>query len=158
MLMVMDIEDTTGRIIMDVDGTARDKLRMILLPLDQTLTLTLMPMAGDTMEDTTVLIIMDTGMARDKLMKLLPLDQTLTLMPMAGVIMEDTTVLITVDTGMARDKLRMRLLPQDQTLMPMLMLMAGDIEDTTVHTGEVTTGENKIPTKTQRNIFHQTIT
>ena len=39
--------------------------------------------------------------------------------------MEDTTVLITMDTGMARDKLRMRLLPQDQTLMPMLMLMAG---------------------------------
>merc|ERR1719433_1045502 len=114
----MDIEDTTGRIIMDVDGTARDKLRMILLPLDQ----------------------------------------TLTLMPMAGVIMEDTTVLIIMDTGMARDKLRMRLLPQDQTLMPMLMLMAGDIEDTTVHTGEVTTGENKIPTKSQRNIFHQTIT
>ena len=39
--------------------------------------------------------------------------------------MEDTTVLIIMDTGMARDKLRMRLLPQDQTLMPMLMLMAG---------------------------------
>merc|ERR1712130_130661 len=97
------------------DGMARDKLRMKLLPLDQTLTLTLMLMAGDTMEDTTVLIIMDTGMAREKLMKLLPLDQTLMLTPMAGDIMEDTTV----------------------------------------HTGEVTTGENK---KTQRHIFHQTIT
>merc|ERR1719510_493304 len=104
---------------------------------------------------------MDTGMARDKLrMRLLPQDQTLTLtlMLMDGDTMEDTTVLIIMDTGMARDKLRMRLLPQDQTLMPMLMLMAGDIEGTTVHTGEVTTGENKIPTKTQRNIFHQTIT
>merc|ERR1719219_3121874 len=113
------------------------------------------------MEDTTVLITVDTGMARDKLrMRLLPQDLTLTLtlMPMAGVIMEDSTVLIIMDTGMARDKLRMRLLPQDQTLMLMLMLMAGDIEDTTVPTGEVTTGENKIPTKTQRNIFHQTIT
>ena len=29
--------------------------------------------------------------------------------------------------GMARDKLRMRLLPQDQTLMLTLMLMAGVI-------------------------------
>ena len=39
------------------------------------------------MEDTTVLITVDTGMAREKLMKLLPLDQTLmlTLMLMAGV-------------------------------------------------------------------------
>ena len=39
--------------------------------------------------------------------------------------MEDTTVLIIMDTGMARDKLRMRLLPQDQTLTLTLMLMAG---------------------------------
>ena len=85
--------------------------------------------------------------------------------------MVDTTVLITMVTGMARDKLRMRLLPQDQTLMLTLMLMAGvsysyshfiqlitiefyqDIMvDTTVHTTEVTgAGENKIPTNT--NVF-----
>ena len=38
------------------------------------------------MEDTTVPITMDTGMARDKpRMRLLPQDQTLTLMLMAGV-------------------------------------------------------------------------
>ena len=39
--------------------------------------------------------------------------------------MVDTTVLTTMVTGMAKDKLRMRLLPLDQTLMLMLMLMAG---------------------------------
>merc|ERR1712018_609779 len=117
-------------------------------------------MAGVTMVDTTVLIIMDTGMARDRLrMRPPPQDQTLTLMPMlmAGVTMVVTTVLITMDTGMARDRLRMSLLPQDQTLMP--TLMAGDTgEDTTAHTGEVTTGENKIPADSNQNIFHQTIT
>merc|ERR1719192_2032561 len=102
---------------------------------------------------------MDT--ARDRLrMRLLPQDQTLMLMLMlmAGVIMVDTTVPITMDTGMARDRLRTNLLPQGQTLT--LMLMAGDTgEDTTVHTMEVTTGENKTPTNTTfpRNIFHQTI-
>merc|ERR1711953_1060274 len=100
------------------------------------------------MVDTTVPITMDTGTVRDKpRMRLLPQDQTLmlTLMLMAGAIMVDTTVPITMDTGTVRDKPRMRLLPQDQTLM--LMLMAGDTgEDTTVHTMEVTTGENKTPT------------
>merc|ERR1712083_236450 len=110
----------------------------------------------------TVLIIMDTGMARDRLrMRLPPLDQTLTLTPMlmAGVTMVATTVLIIMDTGMVRDRLTMSLLPLDQTLMLMLSLMAGDTgEDTTVHTGEVTTGENKIPADTNQNIFHQTIT
>merc|ERR1712154_626987 len=77
---------------MGVTGMAREKQRMRLLPLDQTQMLMLMLMAGDTMEDTTVLTIMDTGMARDKLMSLLPQDQTLMLTPMAGDIMEDTTV------------------------------------------------------------------
>merc|ERR1712038_1136695 len=145
----MDTEDTTVLTTMDVDGTARDRLRMRLLPQDQTLMLTLMLMAGD-IEDTTVPITMDTGTARDRLrMRLLLQDQTLTLMPMlmAGVIMVDTTVPITMDTGTERDRLRTNLLPQDQTLT--LMLMAGDTgEDTTVHTMEVTTGENKTPTNT----------
>merc|ERR1712024_130388 len=111
---------------------------MRLLHLDQTLTLMLM--AGVTVV-TTVLIIMDTGMVRDRLrMRLLHLDQTLTLMLMlmAGDIMVVTTVLIIMDTGMVRDRLRMRLPPLDQTLT--LTLMAGDTgEDTTVHTTEVTT-------------------
>merc|ERR1711953_924395 len=100
---------------------------------------------------------MGDGMVRDKLrMRLPPLDQTLTLMPMAGDMVV-TTVLIIMDTGMVRDRLRMRLLPLDQTLT--LTLMAGDTgEDTTVHTTEVTTGENKIPADTKQNIFHQTIT
>merc|ERR1712038_1141023 len=145
----MDTEDTTVLTTVDVDGTARDRLRMRLLPQDQTLMLTLMLMAGD-IEDTTVPITMDTGMARDRLrMRLLPQDQTLMLMLMlmAGVIMVDTTVPITMDTGMVRDRLRTNLLPQGQTLT--LMLMAGDTgEDTTVHTMEVTTGENKTPTNT----------
>merc|ERR1711953_1506600 len=135
---------------MDVDGTARDRLRMRLLPQDQTLMLTLMLMAGVIMVDTTVPITMDTGTERDRpRMRLLPQDQTLmlTLMLMAGVIMVDTTVPITMDTGMARDRLRTNLLPQGQTLT--LMLMAGDTgEDTTVHTMGVTTGENKTPTNT----------
>ena len=39
--------------------------------------------------------------------------------------MEDTTDPITMDTGTVRDRPRMRLLPQDQTLMLTLMLMAG---------------------------------
>merc|ERR1712061_376031 len=107
-----------------------------------------MLMAGVIMVDTIVLITMDTGMARDRLrMRPLPLDQTLTLtqMLMVGVIMVVTTVLIIMDTGMARDKPRMSLLLLDQTLTQ--MLMAGDTgEVTTVHTTEVTTGENKIPT------------
>merc|ERR1719266_1051156 len=106
-------------------------------------------MAGD-MVVTTVLIIMDITMVRDRLRTSLPpLDQTLTLMLMAGDMVV-TTVLIIMDTGMVRDKLRMRLPPLDQTLT--LTLMAGDTgEDTTVHTTEVTTGENKIPANT--NIF-----
>merc|ERR1712223_1397292 len=112
--------------------------------------LMLMLMAGVIMEDTTDPITMDTGTARDRLRMRLPLqDQTLmlTLMLMAGAIMVDTTVPITMDTGMERDKPRMSLPPQDQTLT--LMLMAGDTgEDTTVHTMEVTTGENKTPTNT----------
>merc|ERR1712113_87945 len=141
-------------------GMARDRLRMRLLPQDPTLTLTPMLMAGVTMVVTTVLTIMDTGMARDRLrMRLLPQDQTLTLTPMlmAGVIMVVTIVHTIMDTGMARDRLRMRPLPQDQTLTP--MLMAGDTgEDTTAHTTEVTTGENKIPANSNQNIFHQTIT
>merc|ERR1712088_141069 len=104
---------------MDVDGMARDKLRMRPLPQDQTLTL------------------------------------TLTLM--AGVIMVVTTVLTMEVITMVRDRLRMRPLPQDQTLT--LTLMAGDTgEDTTAHTTEVTTGENKIPADSNQNIFHQTIT
>merc|ERR1719400_2556308 len=79
-------------------------------------------------------------------MRLPPLGQTLTLMLMAGDMVV-TTVLIIMDTGMVRDKLRMRLLHLDQTLT--LTLMAGDTgEDTTVHTTEVTTGENKIPADT----------
>merc|ERR1719273_1254187 len=102
---------------------------------------------------------MDTGMGRDRLrMRLLPQDQTLTLTPMlmAGVIMEVTTVHTMEVITMGRDRLRMRLLPQDQTLT--LTLMAGDTgEDTTAHTTEVTTGENKTPAVTNQNIFHQTI-
>merc|ERR1712045_974066 len=141
----MDIEVTTVLTTMDVDGMERDKPRMSLLLQDQTLMLTLMLMAGDTMEDTTVLTTTDTGMERDKpRMSLLPLDQTpmLMLMLMAGDTMVDTTVLTTMD-GMERDKPRMSLLPLDQTLM--LMLTAGDTgEDTTVLTMEVTTGANKI--------------
>merc|ERR1711981_1017133 len=81
---------TTVLIIMDT-GMVRDRLRMRLPPLDQTLTLPLMLMAGDIMVVTTVLIIMDTGMVRDRLrMSLLPLDQTLTLRLMAGDTGEDT--------------------------------------------------------------------
>merc|ERR550517_1439426 len=102
---------------------------------------------------------MDTGMVRDKQrMRLLHLDQTLTLMLMlmAGDMVV-TTVLIIMDITMVRDKLKMSLPPLDQTLT--LTLMAGDTgEDTTVHTTEVTTGENKIPADTKQNIFHQTIT
>merc|ERR1712045_913474 len=113
--------------------------------------LMLMLMAGDTMEDTTVLTTMD-GMERDKLrMSLLPLDQTLmlTLMLMAGDIMVDTTVLTTMDTGMERDKPRTSLLLLDQTLMLMLTLVAGDTgEDTTVLSMEVTTGANKMAANT----------
>merc|ERR1711936_317361 len=135
----------------------RDKLRMRLPPLDQTLTQMLM--AGD-MVVTTVHTMEVITMVRDRLrMRLPPLDQTLTLMLMlmAGDIMVVTTVLIIMDTTMVRDKQRMRLLPLDQTLT--LTLMAGDTgEDTTVHTTEVTTGENKIPADTKQNIFHQTIT
>merc|ERR1712141_957847 len=111
--------------------------KMRLLPLDQTLMLTLMLMAGDIMVDTTVLTTTDTGMERDKpRMKLLLLGQTLmlTLMLMAGVTMVDTTVLTTTDTGMERDKPRTSLLPLGQTLM--LTLMAGD------------TGENKMSADT----------
>merc|ERR550525_733884 len=99
----------------------------------------------------TVLIIMDIIMERDKLkMRPLPQDQTPMLTPrlMAGV-MEDTTVLTGEVITMERDRLKMNLLPQDQTPMLTLRLMAGDIgEDTTVHTTEVTTGENKIPANT----------
>merc|ERR1719273_817383 len=100
---------------------------------------------------------MDTGMERDKLrMSLLHLDLTLTQMLMAGDMVV-TTVLIIMDITMVRDKLKMRLPPLDQTLT--LTLMAGDTgEDTTVHTTEVTTGENKIPADTKQNIFHRTIT
>merc|ERR1712241_1245634 len=75
---------------------------MSLLLQDQTLMLMgmLMLMAGDTMEDTTVLTTMD-GMERDKpRMSLLPLVQTLMLMLMAGDTGEDTTVLtMEVTTG-----------------------------------------------------------
>merc|ERR1712048_424331 len=99
---------------------------------------------------------------RDRLrMSLLPLDQTLTLTPVltAGDIMVDTIVLIIMVTGMAKDKLRMRPLPLGQTLTLTPILMAGDTgEDTTVHTTEVTTGENKIAADTKQNIFHQTVT
>merc|ERR1712025_637077 len=67
---------------------------MRLLPLDQTLMLTLMLMDGVTMVDTTVRTTTDTGMERDKpRTSLLPLDQTLTLTLMAGDTGEDTTVL-----------------------------------------------------------------
>ena len=45
-LYCQDIEDTTVLTTMDVDGMERDRLRMRLLPLDQTLMLTLMLMAG----------------------------------------------------------------------------------------------------------------
>ena len=45
-LFYQDTEDTTVLTTMDVDGTARDRLRMRLLPQDQTLMLTLMLMAG----------------------------------------------------------------------------------------------------------------
>merc|ERR1712062_817972 len=103
------------------------------------------------MGDTTVLIIMDIIMERDKLkMRPLPQDQIPMLTPrlMAGV-MEDTTVLTGEVITMERDRLKMRPLPQDQTPMLTPRLMAGDIgEDTTVHTTEVTTGENKIPANT----------
>merc|ERR1712113_1072464 len=86
------MEDTTDPITMDT-GTERDRLRMRLLPQDQTLMLTLMLMAGVIMVDTTVPITMDTGTARDRLRtNLLPQDQTLALMLMAGDTGEDTTV------------------------------------------------------------------
>merc|ERR1711953_908049 len=86
------MEDTTVPITMDT-GTARDRLRMRLLPQDQTLTLMPMLMAGVIMVDTTVPITMDTGTVRDKpRMNLLPQDQTPTLMLMAGDTGEDTTV------------------------------------------------------------------
>merc|ERR1712241_406756 len=79
----------------------RDKPRTSLLLQDQTLMLTLMLMAGDTMEDTTVLTTTDTGMERDKpRTNQLPLDQTLMLMLTAGDTGEDTTVLtMEVTTG-----------------------------------------------------------
>ena len=45
-LFYQDTEDTTVLTTMDVDGTARDRLRMRLPPQDQTLMLMLMLMAG----------------------------------------------------------------------------------------------------------------
>merc|ERR1712076_266341 len=84
MVMVVTTVHTTVLITME-----RGKLRMRLLPPDQTLTLMLM--AGDTGEVTDVHTTEVTTMVRGKLrMRLLPLDQTLTLTLMAGVIMVTT--------------------------------------------------------------------
>merc|ERR1719361_1388509 len=98
-----------------------------------------MVMVATTVHTTILVITMERGKLR---MRLLPPDQTLTLMLMAGDTGEVTDVHTTEVTTMVRGKLRMRLLPLDQTLT--LMLMAGDIGEDTVHTTEVTTGENKI--------------
>merc|ERR1712226_1241658 len=111
-------------------------------------------MAGDMVDMDTVHTTEDITMERDRLkMSLLPLDQIpmLLLSLMAGdmVDMEVTTVHTTEDITMERDKLKMSLLPLDQIPMLLLSLMAGDIgEDTTAHTTEVTTGENKTPANT----------
>merc|ERR1712226_1503641 len=110
-------------------------------------------MAGDMVDMDTVHTTEDITMERDRLkMSLLPLDQIpmLLLSLMAGdmVDMEVTTV-HTEDITMERDRLKMSLLPLDQIPMLPLSLMAGDIgEDTTAHTTEVTTGENKTPANT----------
>merc|ERR1712088_900995 len=95
----MDIEDTTVLIIMDVDIMVRDRLRMRLLPQDQTLTPMLM--AGVIMVVTTVHTMEVITMVRDRLrMRLLPQDQTQTLTLMAGDTGEDTTAHTTeVTTG-----------------------------------------------------------
>merc|ERR1711879_860869 len=84
---------------MDVDGMARDKLRMRPLPLGQTPTLMQMLMAMVIMV-TTVHTTEVITMERDKLRMSLPLlDQTLTQMLMAMVIMVTTVHTTTVTTG-----------------------------------------------------------
>merc|ERR1712232_1391176 len=110
---------------------------MKLLLQVPTLMLRLILMAGDTGEDTTVLMLMATTMAREVLTRLLlPLVPILMLRPSLTTDLdtEDTTVhTAMVATTTARDKLRMRLLLLVPTLMLRLILMAGDTgEDTTV--------------------------